>query len=155
MATILIVDDEPDVRVLLEESLKLAGHDVVTACDGEDALAKLKRRRYDLMVLDIMMPRLDGYSVLEQVRAMPSRADIPVIVVTAKHDPDGVMREFEFGAVDHIVKPFHPVELEQAVERALNAPEAAEHRRHSVASDAEVYSSMGMLFREAQSQVVG
>ena len=155
MATILVVDDEPDVRMLLEESLKLAGHDVVTATDGEDALTKLKRRRFDLMVLDIMMPKMDGYTVLEIVRSMPSRADMPVVVVTAKHDPDGVMREVEFGAVDHIVKPFHPLELEKAVERALHAPEAAEHRRNSVATEAEVYSSMGNLFREAQSQVSG
>lgn len=155
MATILIVDDEPDVRLFLEESLKLAGHDVVSAADGRVALNKLHRRRYDVMVLDIMMPGVDGYSVLQEVRGMPSRADMPVIVVTAKHDPDGVMREVEFGAVDHIAKPFHPLELERAIERALNAPEAAEHRRNTVATEAEVYSSMGHLFREAQQQPTG
>jgi len=150
MAKILVVDDEPDVRAVVEETLKLAGHDVVTAVDGEDALAKIERRRYDLVVLDIMMPKLDGYAVLQRIRAMPSRVDMPVVVLTAKHDPDGVMREFEYGAVDHIAKPFHVAELERTVERVLNAPEAAERHRNSVATDAQVYSSMAGLFAEAQ-----
>lgn len=152
MPTILVVDDEPDVLMVIEETLKLAGHDVVTATDGEDALAKIERRRYDLVVLDIMMPKLDGYAVLRRIREMPSRMDMPVVVLTAKHDPDGVMREFEYGAVDHIAKPFHTAELETTIDRALSAPEAAERRRSSVATEAEVYGSMAHLFAEAQKQ---
>jgi DNA-binding response OmpR family regulator len=152
MATILAVDDDESVRNLLAETLRLAGHDVVTAENGEQALHKLKRRPFDLMILDIMMPGLDGYAVLEQLPEIPARAGMPVIVLTAKHDPDGVMREMKAGAVDHIVKPFGTLELEEAVVRALDEDGvAAAHRRRTVSNDAEVYGSMAFLFAEARS----
>src|SRR5205823_15040480 len=119
MATILVVDDDPDIRDLIQEILEGAGHDVTVAAEGQEALNKLKRRPYELIVLDIMMPTMNGYEVLEQIRAMPIRASTPVIVVTAKHDPTGVMREVKGGALDHLAKPFMPDELEDVVARAL------------------------------------
>ena len=114
MATILVVDDDADIRTLIETVLEASGHDVTLAASGQEALNKLKRRPYELVILDIMMPTMSGYEVLEQIRAMPSRAATPVIVVTAKHDPSGVMREVRGGAIDHLAKPFLPEELEEA-----------------------------------------
>src|SRR5437867_6142450 len=108
MAKILVVDDEPDMRTVVFHTLRTAGHAVSEAADGEEALRKLKRTPFDLVVLDIMMPRMSGYEVLEKIRALPSRAETPVVVVTAKHDPQGVIREVSSGIADHIAKPFLP-----------------------------------------------
>jgi two-component system response regulator MtrA len=152
MATILVVDDDPDIRDLIEAILEAAGHNVTLAADGQEALSKLKRKPYDLVVLDIMMPTMSGYKVLEQIRAMPSRASTPVIVVTAKHDPTGVMREVKGGAVDHLAKPFLPDELEEVVGRALAAnQESTDERRRVLQTEAEIYGSMNDLFEDVRS----
>lgn len=146
MATILIVDDDVDIRTLIQTVLETSGHDITLAASGQEALNKLKRRPYDLVVLDIMMPTMSGYEVLEQIRAMPSRAETPVIVVTAKHDPSGVMREVKGGAIDHIAKPFLPEELEEVVERALSGTqESTDERRRMLRTEAEIYGSMADL----------
>jgi len=146
MATILVVDDDADIRTLIETVLEASGHDVTLAASGQEALNKLKRRPYELVILDIMMPTMSGYEVLEQIRAMPSRAATPVIVVTAKHDPSGVMREVRGGAIDHLAKPFLPEELEEVIERALSGtPESTDERRRVLQTDAEIYGSMADL----------
>jgi len=152
MASILVVDDDADIRTLIEAVLETAGYEVALAADGKEALNKLKRRSYDLVVLDIMMPGMSGYEVLEQIRAMPSRASTPVIVVTAKHDPTGVMREQKGGALDHLAKPFLPEELEEVVARALDAnQEGSDERRRVLQTEAEIYGSMNDLFDDARS----
>src|SRR5258707_11077677 len=152
MATILVVDDDPDIRDLIQAILEAAGHDVTVAAEGQEALNKLKRRPYELVVLDIMMPTMSGYEVLEQIRAMPSRAETPVIVVTAKHDPSGVMREVKGGAVDHLAKPFLPEELEEVVERALSGTqETTDERRRVLRTEAEIYGSMADLTEDVRS----
>ena len=146
MATILVVDDDNDIRTLIETVLEAAGHEVTLAASGQEALNKLKRRPYELVVLDIMMPTMSGYEVLEQIRAMPSRAQTPVIVVTAKHDPSGVMREVKGGAIDHLAKPFLPEELEEVVDRALSGTrETTDERRRMLQTEAEIYGSMADL----------
>jgi adenylate cyclase len=151
MATILVVDDDADIRTLIQAVLETAGHDVTLASEGQEAVNKLRRRPYDLVVLDIMMPNMSGYEVLEQIRAMPSRAATPVVVVTAKHDPSGVMREVKGGAVDHLAKPFLPDELEEVVARALTGnQESLDERRRVLQSDAEVYGSMNDLFKDVR-----
>ena len=152
MATILVVDDDADIRDLIQAILEAAGHNVTLAADGQEALNKLKRKPYELVVLDIMMPTMSGYEVLEQIRAMPSRASTPVIVVTAKHDPTGVMREVRGGAVDHLAKPFMPEELEGVVGRALGAnQESTDERRRVLQTEAEIYGSMNDLFEDVRS----
>jgi CheY-like chemotaxis protein len=145
VAKILVVDDEPDARTVMFHSLRGAGHSVSEAADGEQALKKLKRTKFDLVLLDIMMPRLSGYDVLEKIRGMPSRADTPVVVVTAKHDPKGVLREVEGGATDHIAKPFLPSELEVVVERVLSTRSEDDARKHQIARGAAVYDAVGKL----------
>ena len=91
--TLLIVDDEPDVRNFLSTCAEDAGFNVVTAVDGEDALAKVQSCNPDLMTLDMVMPKKSGYKVLKELRAMPKYAELPVIVITA-HAKD------EFGSED-------------------------------------------------------
>jgi CheY-like chemotaxis protein len=155
VSKILIVDDEAPIRALMRATLSMAGHQVVEASGGEEALEKIKKQNFDLMVLDIMMPVTDGYEVLERVRAIPSRAHIPVIVVTAKsYESEGIMREMTAGAIDHISKPFDPEDLEIAVSRALNAGEdALEVKRGMMSRGASLYGAvdkMRQLAREAE-----
>lgn len=136
------------MRTVLFHTLRDAGYEVFEAVDGEEALRKIKRTRFDLVVLDIMMPRMSGYEVLEKIREMPSRAKTPVLIVTAKHDPDGLQREVAAGAADHIVKPFLPSELEEVVKRALKGgKKAVEERRGELRRSADVYGAVDDLRR--------
>ena len=152
MAHVLAVDDDPSIRILLESSLMMMGHDVTLASDGEEALERMAETEFDLVLLDIMMPRMNGYEVLERMRSTPELANLPVIVITAKHDPEGVLREVDAGAVDHIAKPFLPSELEEAVARALTAsPEIAERRR-KLAAEASLYQLTQDLYAAGRSE---
>lgn len=152
MGKILIVDDEAPIRALMRATLTMAGHQIVEASGGEEALEKIKKTNFDLVVLDIMMPVTDGYEVLERVKAMPSRANLPVIVVTAKaYDSDGIMREMTGGAIDHITKPFDPADLEVAVSRALNASETQlEQKRGMMSRGANLYGAVDKMRRLAE-----
>ncbi|UYN83003.1 MAG: response regulator [Microcella sp.] len=106
MAQILIVEDEPDVLLLLENRVRGAGHDVESATDGETALELVAGRRPDVIVLDWMMPRLSGIDVLERLRADDPQHDIKVLMLTAKSQQSDIDRAYEAGADDYIVKPF-------------------------------------------------
>jgi len=148
---ILVVDDEADQRAVIFHSLSAAGYAVAEAADGEEALSKLKRTKFDLVLLDIMMPRISGYEVLDEMRTIPKHADTPVVVITAKHEPHGVMREVASGATDHLAKPFLPSELEAVVERVLKSPEhAVELGRKTLERSADLYGSMSDLHRQAR-----
>jgi CheY-like chemotaxis protein len=144
---ILIVDDEAPIRALMRATLTMAGHQVVEASGGEEALEKIKKTQFDLVVLDIMMPVTDGYEVLERVKAMPSRANLPVIVVTARpYESEGIMREMTGGAIDHISKPFDPADLEVAVAKALSASESQlELKRGMMARGANLYGAVDKM----------
>jgi CheY-like chemotaxis protein len=151
VAKVLVVDDEGDIRSMVETALSVAGHEVTTATNGREALRTLKRRTFDAIVLDIMMPEMDGYEVLDQLRER-GREDIPVIVITAKHDPDGLKREVLAGATDHLAKPFFPSELEAAVERATDHDQlaAARLRRRILGTDADIYGALNGLVASAR-----
>jgi len=151
MASILTVDDDSEILELIKSTLKLAGHTVTTAIDGAEAVARIEKKRFDVVILDIMMPQMSGYEVLEKIREMPSRASTPVIVLTARHDPAGVARAVEGGAVDHLTKPFLPTELEAAVERALDGDdEAVAERRRVLAHGADLIGSMQELTEDVR-----
>jgi two-component system response regulator ResD len=147
VAKILIVDDEAPIRALMRATLTMAGHEVVEAGGGEEALKKIKKDDFDLVVLDIMMPVTDGYEVLERVKAMPAKATIPVIVVTAKpYESEGIMREMTAGAIDHISKPFDPEDLEIAVSRALTATEdQLDTKRSMMSRGATLYGAVDRM----------
>ncbi len=111
-AKILIVDDDPDTQRVLGYTLKQEGFEILAAVDGAEALRVLERDHPDLILLDIMLPKLDGYQVAERIRADEgSTAHVPIIMVTAETDIEQKVRGLRAGADDYLVKPFHPAEL--------------------------------------------
>jgi DNA-binding response OmpR family regulator len=109
MPTVLIVDDEPDILILLRLALKAAGYSTVEATDGEQALRLIRDRNPDVVLLDIMMPVMDGWITLERLQA--SGQHPPVIMVTARTAARDHDRAMELGAEDFVTKPFEPDEL--------------------------------------------
>ena len=119
MTKVLVVEDEEDIRELVVFKLSSAGFDVSTACDGEEGLIKAKQLRPDLVLLDWMMPRLNGLDTAVAMRADPELASIPLIVLTAKSQERDIERGFSAGIDDYIVKPFSPKELLSRIEAVL------------------------------------
>jgi len=107
---ILTVDDEPDVRRLIEIKLKKAGFEVITAADGEEGVEKAKAEKPDLILMDVMMPKMDGFTAVEKIKAEMNPAPL-VMMLTAKGTEDDVMQGLVGGADDYITKPFAPREL--------------------------------------------
>ena len=145
-ATILVADDEPHIRRILQYLLEQAGYDVVVAADGEDALREVDRCAPDLVLLDVMMPRLDGFSVLRSIRSSLETARLPVILLTAKGQSDEKVRGLRGGANDYIIKPFDQEELllriynmlehARAQREANPLDRAARQSRHRARGDA-------------------
>lgn len=118
--TFLIVDDNDDNRVTLAMRLDILGYDnVIMAANGRDALERLRANRIDIIFLDIMMPELDGYGVLSEIRADTELREIPAIMISAVEDMSSVVRCIELGAVDYLTKPFNPVILKARVESCI------------------------------------
>lgn len=113
---ILIVDDEASIRRILTLRLSMVGYDVVTASDGEEALQTFRQANPDLVVLDVMMPRLDGYGVCRELR---KESDIPIIMLTALVEVADRITGLELGADDYMIKPFSPKELESRIKALL------------------------------------
>jgi two-component system alkaline phosphatase synthesis response regulator PhoP len=108
---ILVVDDEAYLLQILDFSLGAEGYDVVTAEDGEQAIQKAKTEQPDLIVLDIMMPKIDGYEACRKLKQDPGMKDVPVILLTAKGRDIDRKLGLEVGADDYITKPFSPSKL--------------------------------------------
>ncbi len=141
MAFVLVVDDEPDICELIRVNLEQAGHRVVVAADGAEALAAVRAERPDAMFLDVRMPGVDGFAVLEElkVNGRSDLSDIPVFMVSAISDPEHRLRGGIEGALRYITKPFDPQHLVQALELALDpsAPPEREQRRQVQAASLE------------------
>jgi DNA-binding response OmpR family regulator len=116
---ILVADDDVDILSLVAFRLERAGYDVVPAGDGEEALRLAVERTPDLAVLDVMMPKLDGYEVTARLRSHEATRRMPVILLTARVQESDVARGFEAGADDYIKKPFSPQELRARVQAIL------------------------------------
>ena len=117
---ILVVDDEISIRRILETRLSMLGYNVITAGDGEEALEAYKKEMPNLIVLDIMMPKLDGYGVCQEIR---KESEIPIIMLTALGDIADRITGLELGADDYVVKPFSPKELEARIKAILRRVE--------------------------------
>lgn len=117
--SVLVVDDEPAVCTLLEVVLGEAGYGVERAEDGEQALEHVRESPPDVCVLDVMMPRVDGWEVLRSVRANPATADLPVVMLTAKGDPQDRLRGWKLGCDAYVPKPFDPSDLVREVTAVL------------------------------------
>jgi type II secretory ATPase GspE/PulE/Tfp pilus assembly ATPase PilB-like protein/CheY-like chemotaxis protein len=118
--TVLLVEDEEPLRLVLKDLLEREGFTVVEAADGVQALDQVDRTAPDVIVLDLNLPRLDGYGVLSRLRAKATTASIPVIVLTAKGDEDNEVRVFEQGATDFLTKPFRPRALSARLRALLS-----------------------------------
>jgi DNA-binding response OmpR family regulator len=118
---VLVADDDEDVRELVVFRLARAGYEVITAGDGEEALAVALDRRPRVCVIDVMMPKLNGYEVTERLRASDDLAEVAILLLTASVDEAAVEKGFAAGADDYIKKPFSPAELVDRVAAALNS----------------------------------
>jgi two-component system alkaline phosphatase synthesis response regulator PhoP len=116
---ILVVDDEIYIVHILDFSLGMEGYEVVTALDGEQALERVASEKPDLIVLDIMMPKLDGYEVCRAVKANPATKNVPVILLSAKGRNVDQKMGFDVGADDYITKPFSPRKLVERINQLL------------------------------------
>jgi predicted signal transduction protein with EAL and GGDEF domain/DNA-binding response OmpR family regulator len=129
--TILIVDDDPTVRTLLRAALEDADYLVDEAEDGEVAIRLTHRREYDLVLLDVMMPRMDGFGVCEAMRGSPRTANTPIMMLTGADDVDSVQRAYTLGATDFASKPMDYVLLLYRVRHLLRSSRALEELRES------------------------
>ena len=129
-ARILVVDDEPDILNLLEYNLKRAGFQAILAKDGPEAIEAAKANRPDLVLLDIMLPDMEGTEVLRRLKSLDGTASIPIIMLTAKGEEVDKIVGFELGAEDYITKPFSPRELilrvKAVLKRTAERPEPVE-----------------------------
>jgi DNA-binding response OmpR family regulator len=120
-AHILAVDDETALTDLVSYHLGRAGHRVETAANGWEALEAVRRERPDLILLDLMLPDLDGFGVCEILGRDPATATIPLIIISAWASPDSRNLSLELGALDYLTKPFSPAELVDRVNRLVSA----------------------------------
>jgi DNA-binding response OmpR family regulator len=116
---ILIADDDPDILALVSFRLERAGYEVVQARKGEEAVQLALARRPDLAVIDVMMPRIDGYEATRQLRRQEETSRMPIILLTARVQEEDIARGFDAGADDYVRKPFSPQELGSRVQAAL------------------------------------
>lgn len=132
MAKILVVDDEPDVVELIRFNLKAAGHEVLTAQDGEEALKKAKMYVPSLIVLDVMLPEVDGLEICKLLRRDPATAAVPIIMLTAKASEIDRVLGLELGADDYITKPFSPRELVLRIKNLLRRQQTSQEKPEQV-----------------------
>jgi two-component system OmpR family response regulator len=116
---ILVIEDDPAIRRLLAKSLTAAGFEIQSADDGAEGLERAEQWRPDLVVLDLMMPRVDGWQVVSKLRANPEFALTPILLLTAANTAEDRYAAFKLGADDYISKPFRPAEIVIRVQRAL------------------------------------
>ena len=136
---ILIIDDDLDTLRLVGLMLQKQGYEIAAANNGEQGLAKVAEESPDLILLDVMMPDMDGYEVAKRLRANPETAGIPILMFTAKSQLDDKGTGFEAGADDYLTKPTHPTEL-QAHVRALLSRSVKPEKKQAVLSDQRAYT---------------
>ena len=116
---VLVVDDDDRVREMIEFRLTLFGYEVVQATNGQEGLVAVRREQPDLVLLDVMMPELDGFQVCRRLKQDEATKGIPVVMLTAKAEAKDVTRAFESGADDYVVKPYDPAVLQAKVKKNL------------------------------------
>lgn len=123
MARILVVDDEPKIRELIGKYASFEGHEVVQAGSGLDAVERCRQESFDLLIMDVMMPELDGFSAVKEIR---KEQDVPVLMLSARGEEYDRIHGFEVGADDYVVKPFSPKELMMRVDAILRRGKAGD-----------------------------
>ena len=119
---VLVVDDEEKIRNVIKEYAEFEGYEIDEACDGMEAIAKCKDNNYDIIIMDIMMPNLDGFSPIKEIR---KTKNIPVIMLSARSEEYDKLFGFEIGIDDYVVKPFSPKELMARINAVINRSKSA------------------------------
>ena len=129
MYKLLVVDDEPKIREIIKEYAEFSGYEVTEAEDGMVALGLCKRNDYDLIIMDIMMPKLDGYSAVKEIKKIK---DIPVIMLSARGEEYDKLYGFDLGIDDYVVKPFSPKELMARINAVISRRQGVTQTQQSV-----------------------
>jgi DNA-binding response OmpR family regulator len=127
MVRILVIDDEAPIRLLCRVNLEAEGMQVLEAGDGPAGIDRAREERPDVILLDVMMPGLDGWQVAEQLLDDPATNAIPIVFLTARAELRDQARGLEIGGVDYITKPFNPVELAEVIRELLDRVSRGEH----------------------------
>ncbi len=138
MARILVVDDEAGIRAVIKEYAEFEGHEVTEACDGMQAVTCVTAQDYDLIVLDVMMPRLDGFSACKEIKKIK---DIPVLMLSARGEEYDKLFGFELGIDDYLVKPFSPKELMARIRVIIDR-----HSTKTLTPDKQVFEGLEIDF---------
>ena len=136
MYKILVVDDEEKIRELIGKYAKFEGHAVDFAVDGMEAVEKCRKESYDVIIMDIMMPNLDGFSACREIR---KHSDVPILMLSARGEEYDKINGFELGVDDYVVKPFSPKELMLRVEAIMKRSQ-----RSDVQPEIDIYKSEGL-----------
>jgi len=144
---VLVVDDEASIRRILDTRLSMIGYTVITASDGEEALSLFRKEAPNLVILDLMMPKLDGYGVCQEIR---KTSDVPIIILTALCDVADRITGLELGADDYVTKPFSPKELEARIRSLLRRSEKVQIPSSNYNSGVVQFSFLKIDFNRRQ-----
>lgn len=143
---ILVVDDEPSIVKLVSVKLEKEGYELYTAYDGEEALSKVRDVNPDLIVLDVMMPKLDGRQVCARIKGNPETKQIPIIMLTAVGQFEEQLKGMEAGADEYVTKPFSPEALAKTVAEVLKKDAGFE--KHRTGQERKLKTIIGIMHRE-------
>lgn len=143
MFNILVADDQPNIRRLYQHTLEKNGYRVFTAENGEDALAVLEKEHVDLVILDVMMPKMDGFSCLKMIR--DAGMAMPVLMITAKDGVEDKRRSFLLGTDDYMVKPVDEIEMILRIKALLRRSKIAEEQRLVIGGTELLYDSFSVI----------
>jgi adenylate cyclase len=127
--TLLVVDDDGVSRAVLTNMLEKQGHTVAAAKSGAEALGLVRERAFDLLILDLLMPGMDGFEVVEKLKADPALRDIPVVMISSAEDMSGIVKSVKLGAEDYIFKPFDEVLLKARIDGCLERKRLRDRER--------------------------
>ena len=143
MYRILVVDDEENIREVIKEYAEFEGHQVSEACDGMQAIEMVKNNDYDIIIMDVMMPRLDGYSACKEIRKIKQ---IPVLMLSARGEEYDKLFGFEIGIDDYVVKPFSPKEVMARVNAIVKRNQGAKQAPAAPAPETVKFGGLEMNF---------
>jgi CheY-like chemotaxis protein len=147
-AKILVVDDEPSIVKLVTATLESRGYEVIPAYDGQEAIVEAKAHKPDLILLDVMMPHMDGTEARKRLLSDPVTKDIPVVHLTAVGDFDQQREALADGATDYIVKPFSPSELAQEVAEMLDPKKREQKAKARAQKSAQLRAITDIMHRD-------
>lgn len=143
MYRILVVDDEENIREVIKEYAEFEGHQVSEACDGMQAIEMVKNNDYDIIIMDVMMPRLDGYSACKEIRKIKQ---IPVLMLSARGEEYDKLFGFEIGIDDYVVKPFSPKEVMARVNAIVKRNQGAKQAPAALAPETVKFGGLEINF---------